>query len=374
MSERRITQLIIERNKDTIKSINEPKEINKYVNKSYSHFEKASKTDLNYIKLFSQNNTPKTYIANENKKQFNNYNIFNKYKDEITNRDYNNCNNSLNKIKIIANYRNYKKNCFIIIFIMIFIVSNARIIYLNSSNITIKIKGKGIQSVFFGGDLCWTSKSLFNPPDEVYINDIKQINISDKYFLNESMSVVMLVWDNVISNCNCLFKECSNITDINFSHFDFSQVLYANQIFDQLHLLTSINLYDYGIIKLFDSGSMFRNCTSLTSINLSNLDVSEVGDMGGMFRGCKSLTSLDLSNFFTTNVHVIINFFMECPNLEYVNLKNAYFNKEINLENFLPEVKNIVFCTNDSLIQILVESYECGIVDCSDNWRKKQKK
>ena len=169
MSERRITQLIIKKNKDTIKSVNEPKEINEYVNKSYSHHEKATKTDLNYIKLSSQNNTPKTYIEKENKKHFNNYNIFNKFKDEVINRHFN---NSLNKIKIIANFHNYKRNYLITIFIIIFIFSNERIIYLNSSNITIKIKGKGIQSVFFGGDLCWTSKSLFNPPDEVYINDI----------------------------------------------------------------------------------------------------------------------------------------------------------------------------------------------------------
>ena len=93
-----------------------------------------------------------------------------------------------------------------------------------------------------------------------------------------------------------------------------------------------------------------------------------------MFDGCESLTSLDLSNFITTEVTTIQVLFSGCTNLEYVNLKNAYFNKETNFKDFLSAAKNVVFCTNDSEIKQLVESYQCGIVDCSDNWRKKQKK
>ena len=46
---------------------------------------------------------------------------------------------------------------------------------------------------------------------------------------------------------------------------------------------------------------MFYRCLNLTSLDLSNFDTSNIIDMDGMFAHCSSLVSLDLSNFNTSN-------------------------------------------------------------------------
>jgi len=112
-----------------------------------------------------------------------------------------------------------------------------------SSNITIKVKGSGIQSIFFGGETC--NKGMFTFPNEIHINNIKQNDVKDKYNLINPINAVKLVWYNTNSICNCLFQDCINIIEIDFSNFDFSQGLSAYQ--------------------------MFYNCTSLISLNFNSI-------------------------------------------------------------------------------------------------------
>ena len=56
---------------------------------------------------------------------------------------------------------------------------------------------------------------------------------------------------------------------------------------------------------------MFCYCTDLTSLDLSSFDTSNVTNMDDMFRNCKSLTVLDLSSFGTGNVTDMANMLME---------------------------------------------------------------
>ncbi len=79
----------------------------------------------------------------------------------------------------------------------------------------------------------------------IYINGIKQSTITCIYNLNETYNLVKLIWNNSINNCDCMFNECMDITEIDLSNFDTSQV-------------TSM-------------GSMFSDCSSLTSLDLSLL-------------------------------------------------------------------------------------------------------
>ena len=47
---------------------------------------------------------------------------------------------------------------------------------------------------------------------------------------------------------------------------------------------------------------MFLGCNNLTSLDVSNFNTSEVTTMRGMFQNCTKLTSLDLNNFNTNKV------------------------------------------------------------------------
>ena len=64
-----------------------------------------------------------------------------------------------------------------------------------------------------------------------------------------------------------------------------------------------------------DTAEMFRNFNELTSIDLSNFDTSNVVFMDGMFYYCSKLTALDLSNFDTSKVKGMSCMFFNCFNL-----------------------------------------------------------
>ena len=63
------------------------------------------------------------------------------------------------------------------------------------------------------------------------------------------------------------------------------------------------------------ANSMFNSCWQLTSLDLSKWDTSNVTNMGSMFKECSKLTSLDLSNWDTSNVTNMGSMFKECSKL-----------------------------------------------------------
>ena len=298
-----------------------------------------------------------------------------KHQFEHQNESYINQNSKNKNIKI-SHFRR-KLNNLIILIILIF--NNClkecelSLIDSHSSNITIKIKESGINSIFFDGD-CFSSRLKFDYPDEVYINNKKQTSITPQYDFTKENNVIKLVWHKSRENWGCLFRNCEKITEIDFSQFDFSKSIEGNMIFLNCKSVTSLNINDFGTVKLKDAGSFFRGMTSLTSLNLSNFDMSQVTDIGWMFASSTSLTSLDLSCLHKNNIKVRVErLFWNCPNLEYINLNNTKF-ALANNSYFITAKKNLVICNNDEGIIEEVKKYGCPIIDCTDNWRQKQKK
>jgi surface protein len=63
---------------------------------------------------------------------------------------------------------------------------------------------------------------------------------------------------------------------------------------------------------------MFFGCKNLTSLDVSSFDTSNVTDMDEMFWGCESLTILDVSNFNTSNITYMYKMFYNCANLKTI--------------------------------------------------------
>jgi len=237
--------------------------------------------------------------------------------------------------------------------------------YLYFSNITIKIHGSGMHSVF---------NSRGPNPNEIYINNIKQPRVEDKYYLNETQNYIKLVWKDKIQDFNYLFLYIINITYIDLTDFDFSLGIQANCMFYGCHSLTEIIFPSTGIIKITNAGGMFGECKLLTSLNVSNFDVSSVNDFGNMFMDCESLTSLDLSNFRTESSNVILGMFKNCKNLEYLNLAKANFQTANYVAEIFSGTRNLVICSYCNKIKGIIENSNCIIIDCSTNWRLNQKR
>ena len=159
-------------------------------------------------------------------------------------------------LKSTNNLFNWKIiNLIFILNLIFYNCSDGREIYSKFSNITIRINGSGIKSIFYGDNFCWNNIKIFEKPDEVYINNVKQIEVKDKYDFEKEENFVKLVWKNIISECNCLFRDCVDITFVDLSKFDFSNGLSANGMFWNCNSITSINLNYDGIIKIINSGS-----------------------------------------------------------------------------------------------------------------------
>ena len=86
---------------------------------------------------------------------------------------------------------------------------------------------------------------------------------------------------------------------------------------------------------------MFRGCWELTSLDVSNFDTSNVTDMESMFDSCKKLTSIDLSNFDTSNVRTMRCMFWNCDNLTTIYASNKFVTNNVTVSQFMFEG-----CTN----------------------------
>ena len=123
---------------------------------------------------------------------------------------------------------------------------------------------------------------------------------------------------------------------------------------------------------------MFNGCSKLTSLILTNFDTSLVTTMTSMFSSCSSLVELDLSSFKIPLVGIMSNMFKECEKLEYINLNNSFEKKSglkiIDMFDSIPI--NVVICINknNSKITSLISNITCAIIDCSNDWKKNQKK
>ena len=248
---------------------------------------------------------------------------------------------------------------------------------LNLSNFNTSIV-KSMNSMF-GGCSSLTSLNLCNFNTSL---------ISSFYFMFKgcsSLTSLNLANFNTskVTTMQNMFYGCSSLTSLNLSNFNTSSVTSMSNMFDGCSSLTSLNLSNFNTSKVTYMKYMFNGCSSLTSLNLSNFNTSKVTYMNNMFNGCSSLTSLNLSNFDTSSVINIRDMFNGCVNLEYINLNNfdekALRDSQSNYINMFYNIsKNVVICIEKSITQSKIfpqiENLTCYTIDCTDNWKSRQKK
>ena len=227
-------------------------------------------------------------------------------------------------------YENKKKRNFVIIkkantinkiLIITYIIINFLFVsiatYNNISNyqkITLKINGKGYNSIYYS--------NFEYKPNKIYINNNEEYNISNQYFFDKSKNIIELFWDNNIDSTYRMFKKCSNISEIDLSNFNSSQVTNMAYMFEECSSLAYLNFSKLNTSKVTNMIYMFSNCISLESLDLSSFNTSKVEDMIYMFNGCSSLKSLNLSNFNTSKVKQMHNMFNGCSSLIELNISN----------------------------------------------------
>ena len=183
------------------------------------------------------------------------------------------------------------------------------------SIITLTINEIGIQKI-----LC----DNFNvTPYEVLVNGNLQKNVTNKVILQEKKeNVIIMKFNTTLISSEKMFYGLTNVTKIDFSEFDFSQVKSMKFMFYDCKQLEYINFTYINTSSVIYMSDLFTNCEKLTSLDLSYFDTSNVVDMLFMFYKCSSLKILDLSNFRTNKVLNMNSMFNGCINLTSINLLN----------------------------------------------------
>ena len=123
------------------------------------------------------------------------------------------------------------------------------------------------------------------------------------------------------------FYEFTNMTSIDLSVLDTSEVTNMSNMFSACISLTSLDVSNFDTSKVIDMSDMFAGCSSLTSLDVSSFDTSKVTDMSAMFDRCGGLTSLDVSNFNTSKVTNMSAMFYACNSLTSLDLRSFDISK-----------------------------------------------
>ena len=168
---------------------------------------------------------------------------------------------------------------------------------------------------------------------DVFLNNDKKNIIKDqnKRFIDFCPEIIgtytfdIILYDKLTS-LNSFFNECSNITSLDLSNFDTSNVTDMYRMFNKCQKLKEIKgLNNLNTNKVTNMCAMFQNCREIENLDLSHFNTSQVTRMGGMFGGCYKLKEIKgIENFITNNVTDMNSMFGECFVLTYLDL--SHFN------------------------------------------------
>ena len=103
------------------------------------------------------------------------------------------------------------------------------------------------------------------------------------------------------TNSSYLFASLTNLTSIDLTCLDTSEVTNMEYMFGECSNLTTLDLSNFDTSQVTDMSNMFYYCTSLTDLDLSSFDTSQVKEMDWMFTVCGQLSNLKLSDKFIIN-------------------------------------------------------------------------
>ena len=166
------------------------------------------------------------------------------------------------------------------------------------------------------GETLWPAGSALPNPGSTYSGQpVKSMaGMFEDYKDLTSLDLSSFDTSNVV-NMSSMFHGCNSLTSLDLSSFDTSNVVYMDSMFYDCWNVTSLDLSSFDTSNVTDMTSMFNYCYELMSLDLSSFDTSNVTDMDNMFFFCYDLTSLDLSSFDTSNVTTVFQMFYDCQNL-----------------------------------------------------------
>ncbi len=165
----------------------------------------------------------------------------------------------------------------------------------------------------------WTENEFVSQITQVeFVNEIVPKYTSCWFFHCDnitSLDLSKLDTSNV-TDMSSMFYRCENLTNLSINKLDTSNVTDMNYMFSSCYALTSLDLSNFNTSNVTNMSNMFYYCSKLTNLNVSSFDTSHVTNMEMMFGTCVVLTNLDLSNFDTNAVQNYSYMFLNDSNTQ----------------------------------------------------------
>ena len=159
------------------------------------------------------------------------------------------------------------------------------------------------------------------------------------------------------------FYEQKNLTSVNLSGLDMSNVIDAQGMFAECQSITNLDaVADWNVENVKYMGSMFSDCSGLTSLDISRWKVCNLDDGGGsalasMFYGCSNLTTLALPNF-QGKISNTRYMFKNCSKLETLTLPLGFLSQGFSYSsNFAGPLMSEMFYGCSSLTNLDVSGW-----------------
>ena len=192
-------------------------------------------------------------------------------------------------------------------------------------------------------------KNLNDSNTQLYIND-KKVNFKNYFIPNQNGDyIIKIIFNQKLKDCSYMFRGCYNITNIDLSSFDSSNVSNMKYMFGKCSHLETINLNNLNTQKVTDISYMFNSCSSLKKIHFPNsFNTENVNNMEYMFLNCDQLTEIFFDpSFKTKNVTNMMGMFKKCNNLEFIDISNFNTQKVNNMGYMFDECFNLQKITLD---------------------------
>ncbi|MCR4581653.1 MAG: DUF285 domain-containing protein, partial [Bacilli bacterium] len=173
----------------------------------------------------------------------------------------------------------------------------------------------------------------------------------DKIYLNPDSSYMFRAMTNLtsldvsyfdssnVTNMGRMFSVLNHLTKLDLSNFDTSNVIYMPALFNDDFKLESLSIGNFNTSKVKDFSYMFKNLNKLSSIDLSNFDTSNATNMKCMFYGLNNISKINLTNFNTAKVTDMSGMFYGMSTLTELDISNFDTSKVKNMNNMFNGVK-----------------------------------
>lgn len=189
------------------------------------------------------------------------------------------------------------------------------------------------------------NKSDAKNVDLTMISPRNETSFKDLFYQNTNLTHINASnWDT--SNITSLwstFAQMPNLESLECADWDVSKVTYFFALFDSCKKI-NVDLSKWTTSSAINTAWMF-NGSNLTHLDVSNFNTSKVTDMHIMFNKMGSLTQLDISNFDTSNVQVFSRVFSYWTNVcEELNISGLNLTRCTSIDNTFT-------CTNFKVIR-----------------------